>query len=411
MARIAFFVDAEYGHLAATFEIAGYLKDQGHQIAYFATTAAEAMIREQGFDFVPILTSLRGGRFAPRLESLLELNAEGSPALLTPASLCAALISDEALDAVVDSFQPDLFITLSLFCTEGVILKYRYLKPVVLLRSHCVSLRRRTAARHIVAARTQFLSPQGTRQLLEMLNQAGPDVRDASGVAELVLRMPELVVLPEGFANIPGDSEQDGVFYVGGWTARSKHWSTHPLIERLDPSRKLIYCSLGSQYYPDGESITLFQSLIDVVAEKEDWEAVISIGRLDPEQLQRRSASVHLVPWAPQLAVLARSAAMISHGGSGTVAQCILSGVPVVIFPVNRDNFDCADLVVRRGLGLRGNLKEASPSAIRYLLDTVLGKDSFRTRAAEVAEKFRRLGPEPALRIIEAALNAGADQA
>src|SRR5262249_23091753 len=121
MANIAFFLDMEEGHYFPTFPLARELARRGHEITYLGFPRAASVVRSKGFRFVPIFSDIApaGRRSADGLTSL---------------QFFEPLVTGKALDRAVAAIQPDLFLTLSIFCTEGLVLKYRYDVPVALIR-------------------------------------------------------------------------------------------------------------------------------------------------------------------------------------------------------------------------------------------------------------------------------------
>jgi UDP:flavonoid glycosyltransferase YjiC (YdhE family) len=53
-------------------------------------------------------------------------------------------------------------------------------------------------------------------------------------------------------------------------------------------------------------------------------------------------ASWHVAPTLPQVTLLTRAAAAITHGGNNTVTECLAAGVPMVVLPFSTDQFAIA---------------------------------------------------------------------
>ena len=83
-------------------------------------------------------------------------------------------------------------------------------------------------------------------------------------------------------------------------------------------------------------------------------------------------ASVLHVPYAPFSRVLPRCAALIHHGGIGTVAQALAAGIPQLVVPVAFDHFDEARWLQRLGVGTSLSRRRFTParatSTLRRLL-------------------------------------------
>ena len=67
----------------------------------------------------------------------------------------------------------------------------------------------------------------------------------------------------------------------------------------------------------------------------------------------QRPASVHHADYVPLAALLPRCAALVHHGGVGTLAEALAAGVPQLVVPGAFDQFDHAARIARLGLGAR----------------------------------------------------------
>jgi zeaxanthin glucosyltransferase len=91
-------------------------------------------------------------------------------------------------------------------------------------------------------------------------------------------------------------------------------------------------------------------------------------------------------PWVPQIPLLERTAVMVTHGGLGTVKECIVRGVPMLVRPVARDQLENARRVVHHGLGLAGDFAAPSAEGLCGQVERIDGDPSFR----ESVERMRR---------------------
>ena len=121
--------------------------------------------------------------------------------------------------------------------------------------------------------------------------------------------------------------------------------------------------------------------------------AVVTTGHaIDPAEVPA-PGHVQVVRSAPHSAVLGQAAAVVTHGGHGTVLRALAAGVPALVLPMGRDQLDNAARVVERGAGLR--LKpSAKPGAIATavgrLLDEPRHRDGARRMAARLQAEARR---------------------
>ena len=65
---------------------------------------------------------------------------------------------------------------------------------------------------------------------------------------------------------------------------------------------------------------------------------LVTVGRdRDPADLGPVGPNVHVARWVPQADVMPHTAAMICHGGSGTVRAGLAAGVPLAVLPLFAD--------------------------------------------------------------------------
>jgi MGT family glycosyltransferase len=176
--------------------------------------------------------------------------------------------------------------------------------------------------------------------------------------------------------------------------------------DRLDPRRRLLYVSLGSQSYQAGRerAASFLAAAVAAFYSRPDWQLVISTGGLlDPADLPAPPGGI-VAPWVPQLALLDRASVMITHGGLGTVKECIVRGVPMVVFPSMYDQPDNARRIVHHRLGTWGDLRETSAAGILALVEEA---DQPEVRQSLAAMQKRFLDAEQAgaaVRLIEEVL-------
>ena len=87
--------------------------------------------------------------------------------------------------------------------------------------------------------------------------------------------------------------------------------------------------------------------------------------------------------------MLPSAAAVVTHGGHGTVIRALAADVPLVVLHHGRDQADNAARVTARGAGLTVK-RTASPDAIAKAVRRVLDDPSFRTGAAQLGRSVRR---------------------
>lgn len=95
-----------------------------------------------------------------------------------------------------------------------------------------------------------------------------------------------------------------------------------------------------------------------------------------------RADDVYVADYAPHSLLFARAAALIHHGGIGTLAQAFSAGRPQLIVPHFADQLDNAARAVRIGVARTlAPARYTAASATRELAE-LLGNDAYRVRAA-----------------------------
>ena len=182
--------------------------------------------------------------------------------------------------------------------------------------------------------------------------------------------------------------------------------ATRHYVESLDLARKetvfpwallsadkpLVYCALGGQLYRAGETPRFLKRVVAAFAERPGLQLVLASSKhIKPEQLSPCPRNVLVVESAPQLALLARARAMITHAGLGSVKECIAHAVPMLAFPLDIDQPGNAARVAHHGLGLLGDIRTTSVHELLQMLDRVLSDMSFRERCSALSAKLQQV--------------------
>jgi zeaxanthin glucosyltransferase len=152
----------------------------------------------------------------------------------------------------------------------------------------------------------------------------------------------------------------------------------------LPPDRPVIYVSFGSQIYFWPE---IFEKMA-AAGECLRAHLVFAVGDLadDPRwAVPRPHCDVYR--YAPQLEILRRADAFVTHGGANSVMEAIVAGVPMLISPMCNDQFHQAYFVERAGIGCVENLIHAPVERIAETL-----RDLLRSNIDAVSETYQTNG-------------------
>jgi MGT family glycosyltransferase len=111
----------------------------------------------------------------------------------------------------------------------------------------------------------------------------------------------------------------------------------------------------------------------------------------------------------PQLDVLDRVDAVVSHGGHNTVCESLSRGLPLVLAPIRDDQPIIADQVVRAGAGLRVKYGRVGPDELADAINRVLSEPAFGEAAESIRASFLQAGgARSAADAVEELLTVGA---
>jgi MGT family glycosyltransferase len=171
-----------------------------------------------------------------------------------------------------------------------------------------------------------------------------------------------------------------------------------------------VYVTLGTVF--NTESGDLFGRVLAGVREL-PVNVVVTVGQhIDPAEFGRQPANVHIARYIPQAQVLPRCAAVVSHGGSGSVLAALAYGLPSVLLPMGADQPHnarrCAALGVARAL----DPVDATPAEIGAAVAAVLAEPGYRQAAGRLREAALALpGPAHAVALLaRLAAGNGADR-
>jgi len=119
---------------------------------------------------------------------------------------------------------------------------------------------------------------------------------------------------------------------------------------------------------------------------------VATVGhQIDPAELGRQPAHVHLERYLPQSSVLPYCDLVVSHGGSGSVIGALAHGLPCVLVPVGADQPLNAERCAKLGVARVLDAVEATPEAFREAAAGVLDDAAYRRSAERLGREISAL--------------------
>ncbi|MEV8337521.1 nucleotide disphospho-sugar-binding domain-containing protein [Leucobacter sp. NPDC077196] len=118
--------------------------------------------------------------------------------------------------------------------------------------------------------------------------------------------------------------------------------------------------------------------------------AAIAHGSSDIASLGELPTDWLVQEFLPQVTLLERAAAAVTHGGNNSVTEALSFGVPLVVLPFSTDQFAGAEALEQAGLGSALAPNEASVPELRDAIALMLERRGGRRSLAEALAESRR---------------------
>jgi UDP:flavonoid glycosyltransferase YjiC (YdhE family) len=158
--------------------------------------------------------------------------------------------------------------------------------------------------------------------------------------------------------------------------------------EQVDAARPLVYCSFGSQMTEYPGMPEMFRTILDLSTRSQQFQFVLSAGPLARELRASQRSDAIVVERAPQVSILRRCAAVIAHGGFGTIKECAYLGVPSVLVPQRLDQPFNSARVAHHRTGLAIRPAAATAAALGRALEEVVSAAPYRDGVGRMQATF-----------------------
>ena len=143
-----------------------------------------------------------------------------------------------------------------------------------------------------------------------------------------------------------------------------------------------VYFSLGSV----APGTSMYPGLYRAAIAQIPGRVLVSTGGQDPAALGPLGDRVHAQRWVDEPV---RAAAMVSHGGAGSIRAALSAGVPLVVMPLFGDQPHNARAVAAAGAGIVAG----GPGELAEAVRTALDDPAYGARAREIAVEMAALPP------------------
>ncbi len=182
---------------------------------------------------------------------------------------------------------------------------------------------------------------------------------------------------------------REGVLYnftqTGYMLLPSKNGLPENVEKFLDSGKPPVFIGFGSNPVSRPEK---FSEVFSEVSKATGQRLIISKGWADlPEE---NSPDILYVGEVPFELLFPRLAAIVYHGGTGTMASAARAGIPQAAFPFMADQFGNRKQIVKLGLGPNAcDFKKISAKAISAAITACLTNEQYKQHALEISQKLR----------------------
>ncbi|MEV5773788.1 macrolide family glycosyltransferase [Streptomyces antimycoticus] len=173
--------------------------------------------------------------------------------------------------------------------------------------------------------------------------------------------------------------------------------------ERPADAEKVLLISLGSAYT---RQAAFYRECVAAFGDLPGWHVVLQIGKyVDPGELGEVPGNVEVRDWVPQLAILERADAFITHAGMGGSNEGLYTGCPMIAVPQGAEQAMNADRLVELGVARRIDTADATAEVLRAALTELTADPEVARVSARLRDEVRAEGGTGrAADLIEAAL-------
>lgn len=414
MARFGAFCFPGTGHINPMAALARRLQQRGHEVVIFGIADTEARIKAAGIEFSLIgaseyplgtlqkldqrLSELEGlnvFRFTvERVKNTAAMVLQDGPEAVRRANVDALLVDEAEMGGTVAEYLGLPFVSIAFF---PPLVQDDRIPPFCFgwhaQRDWLSRLRNRmgfSLLSRVAAPIFALVNKQRRAWGLKPLKRS----TDALSTIAQITQLPTALEFETKNPDSP-------VRYTGPFVDPGQRPKVDFDWERLD-GRPLVYASLGTMQ--SGAEV-IFRMIADACANL-DVQLVLSLGgALDPKQLGALNGDPIVVGYAPQLEMVKRASAVITHSGLNTALESLAEGVPLVCIPLGNDQPGVAARVEARGAGLGVPRRKLNAARLRAALKEVLTNTQYRIAAGRVRDAMRNVdGLEQAACLIESAI-------
>lgn len=161
----------------------------------------------------------------------------------------------------------------------------------------------------------------------------------------------DLLLLPSIPVLDPMNTLPQNTYYVGPIIRNDEgSQSMADFFRLLNPKKPVVFVTVGGAA-GNGGFVSFFNTALKAFRDEDDYQVVISTGgKTDPASLGPTPEHIMVVRWVPGLEMIARSNAVVFHGGY-TRMEILIHGLPSVVIPFHSEQEYYGRVMERAGVG------------------------------------------------------------
>ena len=381
--KALFFSLPLHGHIIPTLPLVRELVGRGEHIVYYSTPAFAARIEQAGAQYHPYRNA-----FLQDLQQLPERMEELSGLLMTATA--------ELLHSELDGWRAeraDYLITDSVAAWGQWAAKLLRLPvvtsvPTLAVNRHVLKyafaqgVRPKSTSRFLSKLRHMVKASLLRRHMIRRYGVSGPgilgSVSGSSGLNIVYTSrhfQPCAATFDDRFEFIGPSSAPRGESVAFPWEK-----VTHPVV---------VYVSLGTLFNADA---AFYRNCYEAFRD-ENYQVILAAGvNVSPDDWGPPPPNFIVQAHVPQLEVLQRAAAFVSHGGMNSVNESLCHGVPLVAIPQMGEQMIIGRRVEELGAGLYIEKTEVTVNKLREAVRRLLTDRRFREHASRARQSFQSAG-------------------
>ena len=400
-----------YSHLSGPANVGKFLQDQGHNVRLTIPPQMKAKFENNGVPFM-VYHGLGDYHESPMLKELLWRKYFGETALHskvieTFTMITTKIVIDVGLLKDIKNFKPDLIMLDS--CPIAIMLTlipYKLGVPFIMIGNMALPQSQRVPIVPTVFP-SIFLPYTDQMTFLQRMHNTLFQLQLYWGQAVMVNSSLISEYAPEKPYISPEDLLPKAQLWINVMFDDSE--PTLPNVKTVPHLQPLTAKPLSAEFqsFIDGANsgvvVVTFGSILTLPSEiKMKLLTAFKLTKYkyiirDSFEKNKNSDKFMFKAWLPQFDLLRHenTKLFISHCGSNGLQESLTAGVPIVGFPIFADQLNSAGKVVRKGFGLKLELKSFSVQELVAAIDEVITNSSYKAKVQKASAilKSQRVPP------------------